>query len=79
MVDEGEFGSVGSRVVFLDVLVVIESVYRSFFKNIDDGEELDVCKLFIYFDCVDLSLSGVKFMMSGVTTLGDRRFECYFL
>jgi RNA polymerase II C-terminal domain phosphatase-like 3/4 len=75
MVDEGELGSVGSRAVLLDVLAVIESVHRSFFKNTDDGEEPDVRKLLIHPDRADLPLSGVKFMMSGVTTLGDRRPE----
>jgi len=75
MVDEGELGSVGSRSVQLDVLAVIESVHRSFFKTTDDGEEPDVRKLLIHPDRADLPLSGVKFMMSGVTTLGDRRPE----
>ena len=75
MVDEGEPG--GNRPVLLDVLAVIESAHRSYFKHGGDnnGEEPDVRTLLVNPARSDLPLSGVKFMMSGVTSLAERSPE----
>jgi RNA polymerase II C-terminal domain phosphatase-like 3/4 len=76
MVDEGELGASGSRAVLLDVLAVIESVHRTYFKTSrEHDDEPDVRKLLIAPTRTDLPLCGVKFMMSGVTALQDRRPE----
>ena len=75
MVDEGEMGSAGARAVLLDVLAVIQSVHRSYFKHAADEVEPDVRKLLVKPERNDLPLSGVKFVMSGVTSLADRNPE----
>ena len=76
MVDEGELGAAGSRAVLLDVLAVIESAHRTYFKTSrEDDDEPDVRQLLIAPNRTDLPLCGVKFMMSGITALRDRRPE----
>ena len=75
MVDEGEMGSAGTRAVLLDVLAVIQSVHRSYFKHATDEDEPDVRTLLVKPERSDLPLSGVKFVMSGVTSLADRNPE----
>ena len=75
MVDEGELGSMGARAVLLDVLAVIQSAHRSYFKHTSIEEESDVRTLLVKPDRIDLPLSGVKFVMSGVTPLSDRNPE----
>ena len=70
MVDEGEPGGPG-RAVLLDVLAVIESAHRSFFKHVGETEP-DVRDLLVSPTRLDLPLSGVTFVMSGITALGDR-------
>lgn len=75
MVDEGEPG--GNRPALLDVLAVIESAHRSYFMHSTaiGGEEPDVRTLLVNPTRSDLPLSGVKFMMSGVTSLAERSPE----